>query len=268
MRSRLFLALALRSARDRAALGRPERDLDDEAASLLDIVADAVCGDVGEGPIHRRIGLTWGCDRRGMDLIRRTLVLLADHELNPSAFAARVAASTGASLAAATLAGLATLSGPLHGGMGARVRGLAAAAALEGPRQVVAARLAHWTPPPGFGHPLYPDGDPRAQALLKSFQISLPLAALREAVEDATGARETIDFALAALTKALNLPEDAPFILFAVARSAGWLAHALEQAREGTPIRPRARYVGSSPGTGDGSRSIGRQASSRALPRG
>ena len=251
MRSRLFVALALRTAGDQPALGRPASDLDDEAATLLDIVADAVCGQQGEGPIHQRIGRAWGCDRRGMDSLRRALVLLADHELNPSAFAARVAASTGASLAAATLAGLATLSGPLHGGMGARVKGLAAAADLEGPRQIVAARLAHWTPPPGFGHRLYPDGDPRARALLKSFRIPAPLEALRAAVEDATGARENVDFALAALTQALALPEDAPFILFAVARTAGWLAHALEQVRDGSPIRPRARYIGPSPGIDD-----------------
>ena len=247
MRSRLFAALALRCASDQGALGRAAAALDDEAASLLDVVTDAVCGAIGEGPIHLRIGLAWGCDRKGLDLIRRVLVLLADHELNPSTFAARVAASTGASLSAATLAGLATLSGPLHGGMVARVRRLAAAAETEGPRQVVAARLAHWTPPPGFGHPLYPDGDPRARALLKSLAIPAPLLALRSAVEDATGARENVDFALAALAEALALPEDAPFVLFAVARTAGWLAHAREQARDGAPIRPRARYIGPAP---------------------
>ncbi|MFM8375003.1 MAG: citrate/2-methylcitrate synthase, partial [Phenylobacterium sp.] len=70
------------------------------------------------GPIHLRLAKAWrlGPGGPGADLIRRALVLLADHELNPSAFAARVAASTGASLAACALAGLAALSGPRHGG--------------------------------------------------------------------------------------------------------------------------------------------------------
>ena len=250
MRFRLFLALARRCADDKAALRRPAADLDDEAATLLDIVADAACGDQGEGPIHRRLGAAWGCEPGGVDLVRRALVLLADHELNASTFAARVAASTGASLSAAVLAGLAALSGPLHGGIGARVKRLAAAAEREGPRQMVAARPAHWTPPPGFGHPLYPEGDPRARALLKSFRIPEPLQALREAVEEATGARDNVDFALEALVQALRLPDDAPFVLFAVARCAGWLAHAREQARDGALIRPRARYTGPAPDTG------------------
>ena len=247
MTSRLFLALARRSAVDASARGRDAEDLQDEAATLLDIVADAACGAVGEGPIHQRLGRAWDCDRQGMALIRRALVLLADHELNPSTFAARVAASTGASLSAATLAGLSALSGPLHGGSGARMKRLAAAAARDGPRQAVAARLAHWTPPPGFGHPLYPDGDPRARALLRSFRVPAPLQDLREAVEAATGARGNVDFALEALAQALHLPEDAPFVLFAVARTAGWLAHALEQTSGGAPIRPRARYTGPPP---------------------
>lgn len=249
MRLRLFLALAQRAATDDAALGQGPADLDNEAATLLDVVADAACGGQGEGPIHRRLGAVWGCDRQGVDLVRRALVLLADHELNASTFAARVAASTGASLSAAALAGLSALSGPLHGGVGARVKRLAAAAIREGPRQMVAARPAHWTPPPGFGHPLYPEGDPRARALLKSFRIPEPLQALREAVEDATGARGNVDFALEALVQALRLPDDAPFVLFAVARSAGWLAHAREQARDGALIRPRARYIGPTPVT-------------------
>jgi citrate synthase len=249
MRVRLFQALAQLAATDDAALGRGAADLDNEAAMLLDVVADAACGDQGEGPIHRRLGAAWSCDRQGTDLVRRVLVLLADHELNTSTFAARVAASTGASLSAAALAGLSALSGPRHGGVGARVKRLAAAAMREGPRQMVAARPAHWTPPPGFGHPLYPEGDPRARALLKSFRIPEPLQALREAVEDATGARGNVDFALEALVQALRLPDDASFVLFAVARSAGWLAHALEQVRDGALIRPRARYTGPPPET-------------------
>jgi len=247
MRARAFTALAVRAAEAPPARGMAEADLADEAALLLDILTDAFTGHVGGGPIHERLGLAWGCGRSGQDLVRRTLVLLADHELNPSTFACRVAASTGASLAACALAGLATLSGPLHGGAVAGVGRLAEEAERLGPDEAVAARLAHGLTAPGFGHPLYPDGDPRAAALMRAFAAPPPLAALRQAVETATGAHDNADFALWALTSALKLPPDAPFALFAAARCAGWTAHAMEQVAAGGPIRPRARYAGAAP---------------------
>lgn len=247
-RARAFAALAARAGSDPPARGRAPLALAAEAASLLDVLADAVAGGTSaQGPIHTRLAAAWACDKAGADLIRRCLVLLADHELNPSTFATRVAASTGASLSAAALAGLAALTGPRHGGFTVQVERLADQAAREGPREAVAARLAHWTRPPGFGHPLYPEGDPRARALLRAMPTPPPLEALRQAVEDATGAQENVDFALVALARNLGLPADGPFILFAVARCAGWLAHAREQAESGAPIRPRARYVGPPP---------------------
>ena len=245
--ARTFAALAARAAVDPPARGRPPLDLAVEAASLLDVVADAVTGAATSGPIHARLGHAWGCGRRGVDLLRRALVLLADHELNASTFAARVAASTGASLSASALAGLATLSGPLHGGVFARVTSLAAEARRSGAREAVAARLAHRPSAPGFGHPLYPDGDPRARALMGTFQATAPLEALRRAVEAASGERDNVDFALVALAETLALPPDAPFAIFAVARCAGWLAHAMEQLATGALIRPRARYTGPPP---------------------
>ena len=249
MRGRLFAALAARAASDDPARDQRPEALADEAASLLDAAADAVCGEVDGGAIHERLGRAFGCGARGIDLVRRALVLLADHELNASTFAARVAASTGASLSAAALAGLSALTGPLHGGVAARISRLAADAALPDPDEAVAARLAFWRSTPGFGHPLYPDGDPRARALLRLFPAPPGLGALREAVEAATGERDNVDFALVALSEELRLPADAPFVIFAVARCAGWLAHALEQAASGSLIRPRARYVGPTPET-------------------
>ncbi len=246
-RSRAFAALAHRAAFDSPCLGRMPDDLAVEAATLLDSLADAVVGVVDGGAIHERLGRAWGCGRRGMDLIRRTLVLLADHELNASTFAARVAASTGASLSACALAGLAALSGPRHGGIFSRVNVLAEEARLSGPGEAVAARLAHGVAAPGFGHPLYPEGDPRARALFATFEAPAALAALRGAVAAATGEHDNVDFAVVALTETLGLPEEAPFALFAVARCAGWLAHAMEQAASGSLIRPRARYVGEPP---------------------
>ena len=246
-RSRTFAALAGRASLDPPCLGRAPEDLAVEAATLLDGMADAVIGGIDGGAIHERLGRAWGCGRGGMDLIRRALVLLADHELNASTFAARVTASTGASLSACALAGLSALSGPLHGGVFRRVGLLAEEARRSGAGDAVAARLAHGVAAPGFGHPLYPEGDPRARALFATFEASPALAALRSAVADATGERDNIDFAVVALTETLGLPDDAPFALFAVARCAGWLAHAMEQAASGALIRPRARYVGEAP---------------------
>jgi citrate synthase len=246
VRSRAFAALAARAGAEPPARGRNPLTLAMEAGLLLDLVADAVAGQAGEGPIHLRLAHAWGIDAQGADLIRRALVLLADHELNASTFAARVAASTGASLAACALAGMAALSGPRHGGAAAAVRSLADDAERLGPQAAVEAWLRQDRFIMGFGHQLYPDVDPRARHLLSRFELSPPLAALRAAVEAATGQAANIDFALVGLAERLSLPPDAPFALFAVARSAGWIAHALEQGPRGL-IRPRARYVGPEP---------------------
>jgi citrate synthase len=246
-RARAFLALAARAASDGPARGRASLALAAEAAGLLDHFADAVAGEVGEGPIHVRLARAWGADAKGAEAIRMTLVLLADHELNASTFAARVTASTGAALAASALAGLSALSGPLHGGMAARVETFIAEAGRIGAEAAVGARLAQGLRLPGFGHPLYPGGDPRARALIDAFSPPPIFEAVRLAGEGLTGEAPNVDFALTALVMALRLPGDAAFLLFAIGRCAGWLAHALEQLQTGGLIRPRARYTGPEP---------------------
>jgi citrate synthase len=232
-RARAFAALGSRAAVDLPMLGRNPLALAAEAGGLLQVLVDAGVGDVGEGLAHVRLARAWNVGEGAADLIRRILVLAADHELNASTFAARVAASTGASLAASLLAGFCALTGPRHG---------MAAEALR-------TRLAEGRPIPGFGHPLYPEGDPRAAAILACVTPTPALAALAREVEAVGGEKPNIDFALVAAAEAHGLPPDAPFVLFAVGRAAGWIAHAIEQA--GTPgvIRPRARYVGPEPET-------------------
>jgi len=252
-RTRMFAALAARAAVDPPALGRTPEALASEAAELLDLMAAAVAGDASvvvagdeeaPGPIHERLGRAWRVRRDAWDVIRRALVLLADHELNASTFAARVTASTGAALSASLLAGLTALSGPRHGGMAAQLEQFIADAGRLG----APVALAHWSGrPPGFGHELYSDGDPRAVALAEAFEVPRDLTALAGEVGQATGLRPNIDFALVAMRRALGLPPDAPFALFATARSAGWAAHAMEQLTAGALIRPRARYVGPAP---------------------
>jgi len=251
--TRLFQALAARVAEASPAAGAGAAELRGEAALLLDLVADAAAGASLQGAIHQRLARAWGHDPDGpvAGLIRRTLVLLADHELNASTFAARVTASTGASLAAAVLSGLAALTGPRHGGMGAMVRDLATEAATSGVSAVVAAHLVRGDPLPGFGHPLYPKGDIRAKVILGAIDVPAIFAEIAAAAGDAGQGEPNVDFALAAACAAHALPEDAPFLLFATARTAGWFAHAIEQGAGGRLIRPRARYVGPEPRAGD-----------------
>jgi citrate synthase len=246
-RERLFAAVAARASSDPPIRGRGALILAAEGASLLDAAADAVAGRVGEGPIHARLAEAWGVEPGGADLIRRLLVLLADHELNASTFAARVAASTGASLAAAALAGLAALSGPLHGGMAPRVESFIAEAERIGAEAAVRGRITQGLPVPGFGHQLYPAGDPRAAALMAAFALPPAFEAVCVAAAAMTGEQANVDLMLTALSAKLGLPSGAPFLMFAIARMAGWQAHALEQAQTGQIIRPRARYIGPEP---------------------
>jgi citrate synthase len=169
-----LVALARRSARDLPSSGRTPAVLRDEAASVLSTLAHAVLGGrafASKGrTLSERLAVSWRCNEAG-DAIRRSLVLLADHELNASTFATRVTVSTGASLSAGVLAGLATLTGPLHGGASSSVRGLIETATRVGPEAAVRNWLAQGRVFPAFGHPLYADGDPRARALLSMVNV-------------------------------------------------------------------------------------------------
>jgi citrate synthase len=186
------------------------------------------------------------------EAVNAALVLLADHELNASSFAARVAASTGADLCACLTAAIATASGPRHGAAGERVEALLAEAlTLSAPERVVDERARRGEVIPGIGQALYPDGDPRAALLLrrarelgrrsKACQAALAIAR----VVGARGQHPNVDFALVALTAALTLPPGTATLLFALGRSAGWIAHVLEQRGSDFVLRPRARYVAS-----------------------
>jgi citrate synthase len=201
-------------------------------------------------PIHLRLAAAW---RAGADLLRRCLVLIADHELNPSTFVARCVASTGATPYAVVAAALSALSGRFHGGETARAEGLLLEL-IEGdnPMAVMAGRLARGERLPGFGQPLYPEGDPRAAAILAALAQAAPDAyPLIETAAAAgfrlIGRRPNVDFALAATATALELPRSAGLGLFIIGRTVGWIAHAIEQYESGALIRPRARYLGPIP---------------------
>ena len=245
--ARAFAALAARAGGEPPALGRGPAALWREGAGLMADLAGALGEGVDPGPLHLGLARAWGLGQEEADLVRRALVLLADHELNASTFAARVAASTGASLSASVLAGLAALSGPRHGGVSARIAALIEDAGRDGPEAAVRAYIARGDAPPGFGQRPYPAGDPRAKALLSAFRPDAAMTRLMAAGEALTGQPPNIDMALAALTRRLGLAPDAAFALFALGRSVGWIAHAIEQLESGGLIRPRARYVGPPP---------------------
>jgi citrate synthase len=186
---------------------------------------------------------------RACRALNRALVLVADHELNASTFAARIAAGAGADLYACLSAAVATLSGPLHGGESDRVDALVREVGTPSrARAVILARTQRGDLLPGFGHPLYPDGDPRAPPLLATARVLAPQATrtLDAVVREGRrllGLEPNLDTGLVAIAHATGLSGSASAI-FALGRCAGWVAHILEQREAGFLLRPRARYVG------------------------
>jgi citrate synthase len=223
--------------------GRHAAALHADGAALLARMAETACNARTTGTVHETLAAAWGVEAAGAGLIRQALVLCADHELNASTFAVRVVASTGAALPACLLGGLAALSGPLHGGMSERVSAFLAEPAMQAaPRTAIKARLDRGDYLPGFGQRLYPQGDPRAAALLASLDLGPWWHEVLATVEELTGARPNLDMALAALERKLRLPPGSALAVFAVGRTVGWIAHALEQSRDGRLIRPRASH--------------------------
>ncbi|MBP1850005.1 citrate synthase [Rhizobium halophytocola] len=238
-----FVMLASRVPNDLPTMGRSRRALVGDAGSVFSDLRATLAPGFPALAAHEALARAFGRPDAA-ESIRCALVLMADHELNASTFAARVATSSGASLSAAVLAGLSTLTGPLHGSAWLAVANLAEAAKADGVETALRRALARDQTLPAFGHALYPNGDIRAEALLAGLDLPPVLAEIRRRGEEITGEKVNIDFALTALAATYSLPPDAPIILFALARSVGWLAHALEQADGGALIRPRARYVG------------------------
>jgi citrate synthase len=209
-------------------------------------------------PVHEQLAAAWRVPTHLAPVLRAVLVLLADHEFNASAFAARVVASTGANLYGATIAGLAALNGPRHGGATRRVAALFDDVKRATDLDAELARLLRSRVYiPGFGHPLYPDGDIRADTLFALLRERTPDSAelafaerLAAAVERVIDRKANVDFTTVAVERVLGLPKDSALALFLLGRTVGWIAHALEQAAHGALIRPRARYTGPRPGAG------------------
>jgi len=222
------------------------------AAALLGVSPDCQ-------PFHKKLAAAWKLNTEQAELLRAALVVSADHELNVSTFTVRCVASAGANMGMALVAGLAALSGPKHGGESLRVSKLlrAALATRADDRASFLSKYLrkhdaseHFSPRlPGFAHPLYPEGDPRGALLMSLLDRDkhADLFAIAALAEDLTGQKLNIDFGLVAVEIACQLAPGAAQILFALGRSAGWIAHAMEQVETGQLIRPRARYVGKFP---------------------
>jgi len=251
---RLQVALALAATDDLRAYDlRPEAITQTGARILWLMAAVAASADTLDTTIAGTLAQAW--QPGTAVLLNAALVLCADHELNSSAFTARVVASAEANPYAVVLAGMATLGGFQHGG--ATEQAAAFLREVTEPsrvRLVIAERLRRGERLPGFGHRLYPDHDPRAVALLSMLAeayptspvLALAQAIIREATTVTSGA-PSIDFALAVLEHTLQLPYGAGLTLLAVGRTAGWIGHALEQYQGQRLIRPRARYIGVPP---------------------
>lgn len=253
---RCLAALPLAAAHDLGAFHLGRASVAATGARILRLVAAIFCDrEPAAAPVHEQFAAAWGLNEDGATVIRAALVLCADHELNASAFTVRCVAATRASPYNAVIAGLAAIQGPRHGGLSVRVPALFDEAAEAGDAvAAVGERLRRGEMLPGFGHKLYPDGDPRAALLLEVLAerggngvACNACADVAEAVARLTGLRPNVDFALAAAERVLGLPAKASLALFATARTAGWIAHALEQYRRPEMIRPRARYTGEEP---------------------
>jgi len=251
----LQLALPVGAASDLASYDLRPAAVRQTGARIVRLLAAAIAPREGDRPVHRALQAAWAPKRPEVaEVIRTALVLCADHELNVSSFVARCAASAGASPYDVVSAAMATLKGYKHGGASERVLALLAEARTpKSARAAVASRLRAGETLSGFGHPLYAAGDPRASALMRLAEASGNEAEGRAVRHLAKAGSEllqdlpNLDFGLAAVTRTYRLPDYAPALMFALGRSTGWIAHAIEQYESGQLIRPRARYTGRVP---------------------
>jgi len=185
----------------------------------------------------------------------KAFILHADHELNASTFAARVAAATLTDMHSAVVAAICALKGPLHGGANEQVMKMLNE--IGHPDRVdafIRGKLQHKEKIMGFGHAVYKDGDPRAKHLREMSRQLGKLTGqeqwykmsvmIEEIVTGTKGLKPNVDFYSASVYHYLNIASDLFTPIFAISRTSGWIAHILEQYANNKLIRPRAQYVG------------------------
>jgi len=187
-----------------------------------------------------------------LEALEAILILLADHELSPGTFAAREAASAGSALQPCVVSGMLTTAGVHVGRLFDRVEDLLTGATSQEELLRQAREMGRrGSTPPGFSHPLYPKGDPRALYMLDLAQRwprqIKQLAAICGFVEEAgakLGLQPRQELGVVTLALAMGLPKRCAGALFVASRTAGWVAHVLEQRLTGSLLRPRARFIG------------------------
>lgn len=208
--------------------------------------------DDGEALAHLALrALGAETDARSVAALNALLICCADHELSTATYTARVVASTGAGLQACLIAAIGAHSGHLLGGQCDRLEALLGSDPDLGRlRESLASGKTPQRRIPGFGHAMYPAGDPRAAFLVDlAVQLGKDLwadafKASVDAVRSQTGQGPSLELGIVAVAKALELPPRSASALWAVGRSVGWVAHVMEQRLSGTVIRPRARVMG------------------------
>lgn len=262
--------LAVVTALYAARMGRsPEASLGGSvlaARQLLQLLAASVslltgfAGRKGLDPARESIaariakGAGVSASRECVDAINACLILSADHELAPSTYAARVAASGGADVFACVVSGFGTFEGPFNGrGCDEPEQLLRSAKNVGNYLSMLRAGMKRKELPIGYNHPSYPNGDPRAQFLIdlaKSIAASdtrfKTIMRCIEAAQDEFDLKPSLALGLIGMVAALRMPAEMPGALMAIGRSAGWIAHVFEQRTVGDMPRPRTRYVGPS----------------------
>jgi len=186
------------------------------------------------------------------------LILLADHELSPATVAARVSASTGCTLHRCVVSSIAASTGSLTGQLYDRVEEFFdSASTMQALMRRANTLLERGVAVPGFGHPIYPRGDPRARYMLdlarRRSDNSRQMNAIYQFVDQIAkehGLLPRQELGTVVLTRAIGLPRRTSGAISALARVAGWLAHVQEQRMYGSVLRPRAQFIGSSAAKG------------------
>ncbi len=223
--------------------------------AILQIMTESIAGKSFEASIgiSEALASAWSPgSSRAVDLIRAGLILAADRELDLPSYTARAIAAAGSTPYAAVAGALSAFRGVRHGGMMARIDALLTEVSRPGDAvPVIRGRLERGERVPGFGHRLFPDGDPRAETLIglldaksRASKDWARAARLIEAADDLLDEKPTFELALTAVSHAMGLPHEAPSVVLAIGRSIGWIAHAIEEYGNAQVEAPPTRYVG------------------------
>lgn len=234
--------------------GQIMNDVPTLGAILIQKIVNGITNNFSNEEIHDKIA-NYFCPgiKHAPELIKASLIVIADHDLNASSFTARVVASTRANLYQVLIAGLSALTGYKHGGNTLKIELLVKELLIEldikknlqeREEEIII----------GFGHKLYADTDCRAEILLnllkekfgQDTRFNTIKAIERNCIEE-SGKKANVDFALYAVAYVLGKEADFAFFLFALGRMAGWIAHAIEEYAQNELIRPRSEYIGPEP---------------------